>query len=97
MRVIAKAVLRDFWEIHPDAEQGLRAWHQAAKAARWQAPADVKARFLSASVLRDNRVVFNICGNKYRLVAKIRYEFGIVYIRFVGTHAEYDSIDAQTV
>jgi mRNA interferase HigB len=97
MRVIAKAVLRDFWEVHPDSEQALRAWHQAARVATWQAPADVKARFLSASILRDNRVVFDICGNKYRLVMKIRYEFGIVYIRFVGTHAQYDATNAQTV
>ncbi len=97
MRVIAKATLRDFWEVHPEAEQALRTWHQAAKAADWQAPADVKAKFLSASLLRDNRVVFNICGNKYRLVVKIRYEIGIIYVRFLGTHADYDAVDAHTI
>jgi mRNA interferase HigB len=97
VRVIAKTTLREFWEVHPDTEQALWAWHRAAKAAKWRAPADVKARFLSASILRDNRVVLNICGNKYRLVVKIRYEFGIVHVRFVGTHVEYDSIDAETV
>jgi mRNA interferase HigB len=97
MRVIAKSALREFWEVHPDSEEGLRAWHQEVKAAKWQGPAQVKAKYLSASILRDSRVVFNICGNKYRLVVKVRYEFGTIYIRFVGTHAEYDAVDAQTV
>lgn len=97
MRVIAKAMLRDFWEAHPDAEQALRVWYREACAAHWRNPAELKADYLSASILRDSRVVFDICGNRYRLVVKIRYEFGLVYIRFVGTHAKYDAIDAHTV
>lgn len=97
MRVIAKSALREFWEVHPDCEQALSAWFQKARAADWRGPAQVKAGYLSASILRDNRVVFNICGNKYRLVVRINYQFGAVYIRFVGTHSEYDAIDARTI
>jgi mRNA interferase HigB len=97
VRVVAKRVLRDFWELHPDSELPLKAWHEAVKDARWLCPAHVKARYLSASILRGNRVVFNICGNRYRLVVRIWYEAGIVYVRFLGTHAEYDDIDAQTI
>jgi mRNA interferase HigB len=97
VRIIAKSALRDFWEYHPDSEQSLRAWHGEAKAAGWKSPADVKAKYRSASILRDSRVVFNIGGNKYRLVVKINYAFGVVYIRFLGTHRQYDAIDAETI
>ena len=97
MRVIAKTALRRFWESHPDAEQPLRAWHGEAKAAAWKTPADVKAKYRSASILRAGRVVFNIGGNKYRLVVKINYPFQVVYIRFLGTHRQYDRIDAETI
>jgi mRNA interferase HigB len=97
MRVIAKAALREFWEGHPDAEQPLKAWYSEAKAAAWKTPADVKGKYRSASVLRDSRIVFNIAGNKYRLVVKIHYAFQIIYIRFLGTHRQYDQVDAETV
>lgn len=97
MRVIAKTALRSFWASHPDAEQPLRAWHGEAKRAAWKTPADVKAKYRSASILQGGRVVFNIGGNKYRLVVKISYPFQIVYIRFVGTHREYDRIHAETI
>ncbi len=97
MRIIAKTALREFWENHSDAEQPLRAWHGEAKAATWKTPADVKAKYRSASILRGGRVVFNIGGNKYRLVVKINYPFQVIYIRFLGTHREYDHIDAETV
>ena len=97
MRVIAKSALRGFWESHPTAEQPLRAWHAEAKAAAWKTPADAKAKYRSASILRGGRVVFNIGGNKYRLIVKINYSFQVVYIRFLGTHREYDYIDAETV
>ena len=97
VRVVAKSVLREFWELHPDAERALRVWHEDVRRARWLSPAQVKAKYLSASILRDNRVVFNICGYRYRLVVRIKYEVGVVYVRFLGTHADYDSIDAQTV
>lgn len=97
MRVIAKKVLREFWERYPDSEQQLRAWYAEAKNAAWQTPADVKALYGTASILKDSRVIFNICGNKYRLVVKINYPYQVIYIRFVGTHKEYDAIDAETI
>lgn len=97
MRVISKKTLREFWQRHPDAEQALKAWYAEAEAASWQDPPEIKAQFRSASILKDSRVVFNICGNKYRLVAKISYKNAIVLIRFVGTHREYDAIDVEGV
>ncbi len=99
MRVIAKRTLRNFWERHPDAEGPLAAWYAEAKAATWASPHDVKRRYPSASILPESRIVFNIGGNKYRLVVKARYDLdpGILFVRFVGTHAEYDDVDAATV
>ncbi|MDQ2068987.1 type II toxin-antitoxin system HigB family toxin [Natronospira bacteriovora] len=97
MRVIAKRTLRRFWEKHPDAEGPLKAWHTEAEAARWRQPQDIKDRYRSASFVGNNRVVFNIGGNKYRLVVHVRYDNGIVFVRFIGTHAEYDHIDVETV
>ena len=97
MRVIARSTLRAFWERRPDAEDSLRAWFKEAEHAAWKSPNEVKARYGHASVLRNNRVVFNICGNKYRLVVWINYAYGVVYIRFVGTHKEYDEIEAETI
>lgn len=97
MRIISRKTLREFWEKHPDAQPPLQAWYFDVKHSRWNSPADIKNIYRNASFLADNRVVFNIKGNKYRLVAAIQYDFGIVYIRFVGTHKEYDKIDAATV
>ena len=97
MRVIAVSTLRAFWEKHPDAEQPLLAWYEEVLAANWQSPADIKALYRSASILKNRRVVFNIKGNDYRLVVAIAYRLQAVYVKFVGTHAEYDAIDAQTV
>ena len=97
MRVIAKKRLREFWGRYPDSEQQLKAWYAEANDATWQTPAVVKAKYGKASILKDSRVVFNICGNKYRLVAKINYPHQVVYIRFVGTHEQYDAIDAETI
>ena len=97
MRVISVRALREFWEKHADTEQALRAWNQEAKAARWNKPNDIKQRYRSADVLPDNRVVFNIKGDRYRLVVKINYSVGLVFVRFVGTHAEYDKIDAEII
>jgi len=97
MRVIAKRTLRAFWERHADAEGALRAWHAEAKRANWKGPADVKRDYPSASVIAGDRLVFNIRGNRYRLIVAVRYEFQVVYIRFVGTHAEYDKVSAATV
>jgi mRNA interferase HigB len=95
-RIISKRTLRDFWEEHPDTEEALKSWHSEAKSANWQNPAEIKAQFGNASILKDSRVVFNICGNKYRLIVKINYAASIIFIRFVGTHKEYDAIDAET-
>ena len=99
MRVIAKRTLRAFWQQtpHRNAEVPLLAWHREARLARWTSPADVKAQYGTASVLKDGRMVFNIGGNKYRLVVWINYRRGTVYVRFVGTHRAYDEIDAETI
>jgi len=97
MRVIAIRTLKLFRKRHPDAERPLRAWYAEAKKAQWQGPQDIKAEYRTASILRNNRVVFNIKGNTYRLVIAVKYEFQIAYIRFIGTHAEYDRIDAEEI
>ena len=97
MRIIARKALREFWGKHPDAEQALRAWYHDVKRARWSSPADIKAVYRTASIVSDNRVVFNIKGNQYRIVVAVQYQFGIVYLRFVGTHQEYDRIDVTRV
>lgn len=97
MRIFSKKILREFWENHADAKAGLQGWYEDALRAEWQMPSDIKRTYASASILGDNRVVFNIQGNAYRLVVKIHYDRGFAYIRFVGTHAEYDRIDAEKV
>lgn len=96
MRIIARSTLKEFWKKHKDAQQPLLAWFKEAKSARWGNPAIIKQQYVSASILKHNRVVFNIAGNKYRLVVAINYEIKIVFIKFIGTHAEYDNIDAET-
>lgn len=97
MRIIAKRTLREFWMKHPDARGPLQAWHQEVKKANWQGPQQIKRRYASASFVAGNRVIFNIGGNKYRLVVCVNYDYGVVYIRFIGTHAEYDRINAEEV
>ena len=97
MRIIAKKALREFWKRHPDAEEPFLAWYREVEKEDWDTPAKVKAKYRGASIVGDNRVVFNIKGNDYRLVVKINYPYRVVYIRFVGTHAEYDVIDAEEV
>jgi mRNA interferase HigB len=97
MRIISRKTLKEFWEQHPDAQQSLQAWYIDTKHALWKSPADIKDVYRNASFVGNNRVVFNIKGNKYRLIVAIRYEYGIVYIRFVGTHREYERIDASTI
>jgi mRNA interferase HigB len=97
MRIISKKTLKDFWEKEPAAKPALEAWHAEAKNAGWCSPVDVKGNYGTASILKDGRTVFNIGGNKYRLVVWINYDFFTIYIRFVGTHKEYDEIDAQTI
>lgn len=99
MRVIATSTLKAFWEqpAHRAAEVPLRAWLTITRAAQWRHPLEVKESFNSADLLADGRVVFDIGGNKWRIVAKLNYRHQILYVRFVGTHAQYDKIDAKTV
>jgi len=99
MRVIAKRPLQRYWSRpgREDAEQSLKAWYAEARRADWKSPTDIKARYRSASFVGDNRVVFNIAGNKHRLVVHLNYGSGIVFIKFVGSHREYDAIDPETV
>ena len=97
MRIIARKTLKEFWERHPDAQQPLLAWHDDARQAVWKSPAEIKSVYRNASFLANNRFVFNIKGNSYRLIVAVHYNHGIVYIRFVGTHREYDRIDAATI
>ncbi len=97
MRIISRKVLREFWEHHSDAKEALQSWYSETKQAEWSSPAEIKAIYRSVSILPNNRTVFNIKGNHYRIIVAISYEFSVVYIRFVGTHAEYDKIDATTI
>jgi mRNA interferase HigB len=97
MRIIARRTLREFWEQHPDARQALQAWYADVKRADWKTPTEIKASYRNASFLANNRVVFNVKGNQYRVIVVVQYQHGIVYIRFVGTHREYDRIDAARI
>jgi mRNA interferase HigB len=97
MRIISRKRLVEFWEIHPDAEQPLRAWYAETKKATWKTPAEIKAIYRNASILPHNRVVFNIKGNEYRIVVIVEYTQGKLFIRFIGTHSEYNRIDATTI
>ncbi|MBK9283825.1 MAG: type II toxin-antitoxin system HigB family toxin [Sphingobacteriaceae bacterium] len=97
MRVIAKKILREFWNRHTDCESQLKSWYYEALKAKWKSPSDIKKEFPSASIIQNNRVVFNIKGNKYRLIVKINYDYSILWIRFIGTHPQYDKIDAKTI
>jgi len=96
-RIIAKRTLREFWEKHLDSEQYLKTWYETAKSSNWQSPNDVKKTYIHASILKNNRVVFNIKGNSYRLIVKFNYDRQWAFIRFVGTHVEYNNIDANTI
>lgn len=97
MRVIAKSTLVAFWTKHPDAEEPLKAWHDEATKAEWSTPQDIKDQYRSASFVGNNRVIFNIKGNDYRLVVAVAYRFKAVYIKFIGTHDEYDDINSTSV
>ena len=97
MRIISRQRLVEFWELHPEAEHPLRALYTEAKKASWKSPVEIIATSRSVSILPTNRVVFNIKGNTYRLVMIVEYSQGKMFIRFVGTHAEYDRIDATMI
>ena len=96
-RIFSKSTLRAFWEIHVDAEQYLKTWYETVKNADWKTPTEVKQTYANASILKNNRIVFNIKGNSYRLIAKFNFEKQWLFIRFIGTHNEYDKIDANTI
>lgn len=97
LRIIAKKILRLFWEKYPDSEQQLITWYRETGKSEWGGPNDIKKDYPSASIIQDNRVVFNIKGNKYRMIVKINYDYQMVWIRFIGSHAEYDKIDARKI
>jgi mRNA interferase HigB len=97
MRIISRTKLKEYWQQEPKAQVELEAWFAEASNATWATPAAVKAHYGNASILKDGRVVFNISGNNYRLVVWINYAFYTIYIRFVGTHKEYDKINAQII
>ena len=96
-RIIAKKTLRDFWEKHSDAEQYLKTWYETTKDSIWHTPNDVKQTYTNASILKGSRIVFNIKGNDYRLVVKFNFKRQWAFIRFVGSHKDYDKINANTI
>lgn len=97
VRVIAKRTLRDFWNKHPDCEEQLKSWYRETEKSEWNNINELKNDYPSASILKENRIVYNIKGNNYRLIAKFNFEYQICWIRFIGTHASYDKIDANTI
>ena len=97
MRIIAKKTIREFWIKHEDCEDQLKTWYNEVSKKDWKTPNELKDDYPNASILEDNRVVFNIKGNNYRLVVKINYDYKIMWIRFIGTHADYDKIDSTKI
>ncbi len=97
MRVIAKKILRDFWEKYNDSEQSLKTWYKEALKANWKSPNEIKNEYAKVSILKSGRVVFNICGNKYRLIVDINFDRRWIFIRFIGTHKEYEKVDANKI
>ena len=99
MRIFTKKTLREFWETneYQDSEQPLKAWHDEAKHAQWKTPHDIKEQYRHASIMKNNKVVFNIHGNKYRLIVEIDYEYSHCYVLFVGTHKQYDDVNIETL
>lgn len=97
MKIVSVKILKEFWIKFPDSEQALRSWVEEARLAEWSQPADIKEKYRSASVLKGKRVAFNIKGNDYRLIVAVAYRFGAVYIKFIGTHEQYDAINAETI
>ncbi|MBT8259038.1 MAG: type II toxin-antitoxin system HigB family toxin [Bacteroidia bacterium] len=97
MRVIAKRTLKNFWTVHRDCEQSLKSWYHEALRARWANVNELKKDYPSASILKNKRICFNIKGNNYRLIVKINFDYQIIWVRFIGTHSEYDKIDANNI
>lgn len=97
MHLISRKMLREFWATHPDAQKSLMAWAKEVEGAQWANAAALKAMYRSASILDDKRVVFNICGNKYRLVVWVHYRYGRVMTRWIGSHKEYDGLKVEAL
>ncbi len=97
MRIISRRTLREFWIRHTDCEQQLKSWYRETEKASWNNPNEMKLEYPSASILENDRIVFNIKGNKYRLIVKMNFEYQIIWIKFIGTHTEYDKIDANNI
>lgn len=97
MIVVAKRVLREFWEIYPESKMQLNAWYKEAQKGKWNSPHKIKSEYPTASIIKNNRVVFNICGNRYRLIVEINYIRLWVFVRFIGNHKRYDEIDPTTI
>ncbi len=97
MRVIAKKILREFWVNYKDSEEPLKTWYKEASKASWKDPSHIKAEYTKVNILKNNRVIFNIVGNKYRLIVEINYIRQWVFVRFIGTHKEYDNIDPNKI
>jgi len=97
LRVLSKRTLKEYWQQNLDSEQQLLSWYRETSKAEWKNPNDIKEQYAAASILKNSRVVFNICGNKYRLIVEINFPRKWVFIRFIGTHKEYDKIDANTI
>ena len=96
-RIYAKSTLKEYWENHPDSEQYLKTWYDTAMNTEWKSPNEVKQTYGNASILKDSRIVFNIKGNSYRLVAKFNFEKQWIFIRFIETHEEYNRVDVNTI
>ncbi|MPR35945.1 type II toxin-antitoxin system HigB family toxin [Salmonirosea aquatica] len=96
-RIVAKRTLKEFWDKYPDSEQYLKTWYDTVQKSNWQSPNEIKATYASASILGDGRVVFNVKGNTYRLIVRFNFEKQWAFVRFIGTHAEYNKINANTI
>ena len=96
-RIFAKSTLREYWEKHPETEQYLKTWYDTAMNSDWRTPNEVKQTYVNASILKDSRIVFNIKGNSYRLVVKFNFDKQWIFIRFIGTHIEYDKIHVNNI
>lgn len=96
-RILSKKILRDFWDEYPDSEQYIKTWYEIVSKSNWKNPNEVKRSFIHASILKDSRIVFNVKGNTFRIIVKFNFEKQWAFIRFVGTHYEYDKIDANTI
>lgn len=97
MKIFSRGTLRDFWEKHANCEQQLKIWYRETEKSDWSSIQDLKREYPSASILKNNRIVFNIKGNDYRLIAKFNFEYQLCWMRFIGTHAEYDKINANEI